>query len=234
MRCDGDLGDEILDTVCSSPDGNSFMLTSEGNCPFLREDGLCRMIIEKGEDFVCDICRLHPRFFFDYEDDEFMGLGLSCERTCELLMEGSLGFRNESDEKLTLSEILREKVSEFEPVFSQEETGRILDMLENTEPIDEFWSIDLMGICSVSDEDSRSIYEAQKGVIENIYEYIIYRQIELLYIYDLQDIVEYAKLSTEFIILLVASGRNLTEAVVRWSEQIEYDTENVEICLLNI
>ena len=40
-----------------------FRLGSHDRCPHLDERGLCRIILNVGEDYLCDICREHPRFY---------------------------------------------------------------------------------------------------------------------------------------------------------------------------
>lgn len=39
-----------------------FRLNEKGYCHFLNKAGLCRLVLELGEDALCDICREHPRF----------------------------------------------------------------------------------------------------------------------------------------------------------------------------
>ena len=34
----------------------------EDRCPFLNHENLCELILEHGEDYLCQICRDHPRF----------------------------------------------------------------------------------------------------------------------------------------------------------------------------
>ena len=55
-------------------------------CPFLNEEGLCRMILRHGEDVLCDICRDHPRFRSFWSDRVEMGLGLVCEEAGRLIL----------------------------------------------------------------------------------------------------------------------------------------------------
>lgn len=55
-------------------------------CPFLRQDGLCEMICRNGEDFLCQICRDHPRFRNFWSDRIEMGLGLVCEEAARLIL----------------------------------------------------------------------------------------------------------------------------------------------------
>lgn len=94
----GGLGDELRRQIEAEPTPH-FRLTPDERCPFLRGDGLCRLIVMLGEDSLCDICALHPRFFNDYPGRTEMGLGLCCEEAARLLTEGSgpLRFLAESD-----------------------------------------------------------------------------------------------------------------------------------------
>ena len=49
------------------------------------------MIIGHGEDFICDICKEHPRFYNDCGDHIEAGIGLVCEEACQLVI-SSDGF----------------------------------------------------------------------------------------------------------------------------------------------
>lgn len=84
---DGELGDALRREIDPDPTPH-FRLAAGERCPFLREDSLCRLICELGEDALCDICALHPRFFNDYPDRTEMGRGLCCEEAARLLTEG--------------------------------------------------------------------------------------------------------------------------------------------------
>lgn len=76
---------DIMDKVCL--EGEPHMELAEGaKCPFLREDGLCEMYINYGEDMLCDICRDHPRFRSFWSDRTEVGLGLACEECARLIL----------------------------------------------------------------------------------------------------------------------------------------------------
>ena len=82
----GPFGEELRRSIITEADGSShYLLTPEGRCPFLREDGLCRQILELGEDALCEICANHPRFFQRFGDLEEQGVGLACEEAARLL-----------------------------------------------------------------------------------------------------------------------------------------------------
>lgn len=86
---------EIAAGTQINDDGETvFKLKDKERCFFLCDDGLCRIYSECGKDALCDICSEHPRFYNIYEDSEEAGLGLCCERVCEMLFDESysLGF----------------------------------------------------------------------------------------------------------------------------------------------
>ena len=69
-------GAHIIDSI-SMDDTPHFKLAACERCPHLDEQGLCKIIKEVGEDFLCDICREHPRFY-NFTCVAEVGLGMSC------------------------------------------------------------------------------------------------------------------------------------------------------------
>lgn len=63
-----------------------YQLGEGERCPFLRPDGLCEMILELGEDALCQICADHPRFRNYFTDRVEIGLGLCCEAAGALIL----------------------------------------------------------------------------------------------------------------------------------------------------
>lgn len=63
-----------------------FSLSKTGRCPHLSDRGLCNIISRYGEDHLCEICRLHPRFFRENGRARIVGLGMSCEEACRLIL----------------------------------------------------------------------------------------------------------------------------------------------------
>ena len=63
-----------------------FKLRKGKRCPFLNKDNLCELIINLGEDNLCDICTLHPRFRNFFTDRVETGLGLCCERAGQIIL----------------------------------------------------------------------------------------------------------------------------------------------------
>lgn len=63
-----------------------FQLGEEERCPFLNENNLCDIILNLGEEHICEICTEHPRFHNDMGDRIESGLGLCCEEAGRLIL----------------------------------------------------------------------------------------------------------------------------------------------------
>ncbi|MDO5434747.1 MAG: flagellin lysine-N-methylase [Clostridia bacterium] len=104
----GPLGAELAAYIQDTGEGSAFILQGkEERCPFLRNDGLCRIILEKGPEALCQICTDHPRFRNFFSDREEMGLGMCCEAAAELILTRTERMRimltddDDDDEQLT-------------------------------------------------------------------------------------------------------------------------------------
>ena len=82
----GELGGEIRAAIDTVDGCAHFRLLPGDRCPFLNEQGLCRMILGFGEDALCQICADHPRFRSEFSHCTEIGLGLSCEAAAELIL----------------------------------------------------------------------------------------------------------------------------------------------------
>lgn len=83
----GVFGKRLIDNIVYDEDIAYFRLKEADRCVFLDDCGLCDIYSELGEGFLCEICREHPRFYDFFDGIEEVGLGLCCEKTCELLFE---------------------------------------------------------------------------------------------------------------------------------------------------
>ncbi len=63
-----------------------FRLLAGDRCPHLDQNGLCRIITSLGEEYLCDICREHPRFYNDCGFHMEAGLGMACEEACRIIL----------------------------------------------------------------------------------------------------------------------------------------------------
>ncbi len=78
-------GEKIKESIESEGVAH-FRLCDEDRCPHLNKNGLCNIITEVGEDFLCDICREHPRFYNDLPNGKEVGLGMACEEACRIIL----------------------------------------------------------------------------------------------------------------------------------------------------
>ena len=87
-RVSGSFGDRLREGMTESPDGSCSFCLSEGRrCVFLNKDNLCDIIIELGEDALCQICRDHPRYFEWFDDGtKEGGMGLCCEEAARIIL----------------------------------------------------------------------------------------------------------------------------------------------------
>lgn len=82
---DGALGQQLKEHIDMEGTPH-FRLLADDQCPFLNEKNLCSLIIELGEDCLCQICADHPRFRNAFSDRTEMGLGLTCEAAAQLIL----------------------------------------------------------------------------------------------------------------------------------------------------
>lgn len=74
---------QSIDT-CPSP---HFVLSCDERCPHLNDQNLCKIILNAGEDYLCDICKEHPRFYNYTNQGKEAGLGMACEDACRIILE---------------------------------------------------------------------------------------------------------------------------------------------------
>ncbi len=100
-RCvSGYFGKRLKESI-QSGDEPSFILKGE-RCPFLNKSNLCDIIINLGENALCQICRDHPRWFEWYGNEKEGGIGLSCEEGARLILteeDFADYFESETDEE---------------------------------------------------------------------------------------------------------------------------------------
>ena len=82
----GGYGEVIAASIEGREECPHFCLGQGERCPHLNERGLCRIILTLGEDYLCDICREHPRFYHQTPHGREVGLGMACEEACRLIL----------------------------------------------------------------------------------------------------------------------------------------------------
>ena len=83
-RLDGGYGEAVKKSISYEGEPH-FHLCADDRCPHLNEQGLCKIILNLGEGYLCDICREHPRFY-NYTDVAEVGLGMSCPEAARIIL----------------------------------------------------------------------------------------------------------------------------------------------------
>ena len=250
----GSLGESLRQAITVDDEGSHFIFSkAQPMCPLLNEKGLCKVVLELGEEGLCDTCHMHPRFYKYIEDLELCGVGLSCEASVELLAQQEpmdfLLFTIEDDhnefnseERLTLHNIfellafdLDPNLFQYTPKPSKQSFKELLDLYKQTEPIDENWTAQVNTLSSKLDQlitfVQTYIQQEDMSLFNKVYQYILYRQIDMLSDYSLESILAYAKSGADYILIASALEGQPLKQVARWSQQIEYDEDNVELLL---
>ncbi len=85
QRMTGEFGSRVKRSI--SLDGTPhFILSDHERCPLLNQNNLCDLILNEGEDALCQICRDHPRFRNYFSSRVEMGLGLVCGEAARLIL----------------------------------------------------------------------------------------------------------------------------------------------------
>ena len=87
QKLPGAFGDKVRAALTQDADGDTMFRLTDGHCPLLREDGLCRVQLALGEEGLCNTCRQHPRFYEEYGSTKELTLSISCPAAAKLLLE---------------------------------------------------------------------------------------------------------------------------------------------------
>ena len=102
----GELGVRLWQVLVK--DGEGYTLCQEaGRCPMWREDGLCRIQKELGEEALCYVCSQFPRLRHEYEGLTELGLELSCPEAARLILADREGLLIEEGETACQDETLK-------------------------------------------------------------------------------------------------------------------------------
>lgn len=89
--------DHVKNTICKKKSsGKMDYKINMGqckSCPYFNEEGLCRIVINKGENYLPSICRQFPRIINEYEEGRERTLSCACPEVVDLLqLEGDKGL----------------------------------------------------------------------------------------------------------------------------------------------
>ena len=114
-RVPGSFGEKLRATLKEEKGNYFFPLEENGDCPFLKKNGLCEMICELGEDALCEVCQSYPRMKRSYGNYAQYDLNASCEEAFRLILSWDgeiLRGREDTDvEEILSSEKERELIN---------------------------------------------------------------------------------------------------------------------------
>ena len=212
------LGERILSNVEGEPP--HFVLAEGERCPLLNAEGLCDIICACGEDALCEICSLHPRFRNFYSDFAETGLGLCCEEAARIILAECEPFSVVMPEDVVLSEeeelffarrdaifsVLQDREKTMKARFSVLAEGfgfsfsfslsELLPVYLGLERLDESWTDMLCDLDGY--EFSGSVFESEAFSLsfEQLSVYFIFRHLtDAMWDGDYSDRVRFALLS---------------------------------------
>lgn len=142
----GEFGERLKNNIITEGETAHFCLAENDRCPFLNEKGLCDIIIQLGEEALCQICDDHPRYRNFYSDREEIGVGMSCEAAAMLIL-----AQQKKTQLVTLcdaEEVLWDEETEFIKI-----RGKLWDILQNREKSIDSRVNDLFGYCGITETE---------------------------------------------------------------------------------
>ena len=244
--------DIVLNDGCAG-----FRLDGKGRCAFLNKNNLCDIILNLGEDALCQICSDHPRFRNFYDNTIEIGLGLCCEEAGRLILGQNEKFKlvildedlddSCEDEFLKLKESifvelqnenhsLKEKVSALlnknNIEINKKDFNEWVDYFILLERLDDNWT-NLLHDLKATDFENAFLTTDFDKIFEKLLLYFIYRHLDEMN----ESKIEFAVFSVFFISQIcryhvVKYGNLQFEDIVEYarmySSEIEYSDENVE------
>lgn len=227
FSADTEVADKIRD--------GGFVMKPDGRCPFLRDDNLCELIVKHGEDFLCEICREHPRFYNETDGHVEAGIGIVCEAACDLVLGYDKPFELVASDgsKMELPLYLDEIFDDSKPfteklsvISGGKRASSIVraEIFDGMEVLDAKWTTLLKKIIdepvSAEDED-KTVMENSKE-LTNLAAYLLYRY---------KGAGRFASEAVYLIADLVAKGCGLYEVARIFSGEVEYSDINIDEAL---
>lgn len=82
----GKFGKRLKNGITECDNTHCFKLDEKERCVFLNENNLCDIIINLGEESLCQICTAHPRYINEYLHITEYGIGTACEEVCRIIL----------------------------------------------------------------------------------------------------------------------------------------------------
>lgn len=224
-----------------------FRLNEGERCPFLNGEGLCDIILQMGEEALCQICADHPRFRSFFSDRTEIGLGLCCEAAARLILTDKEPLRlvtladdgaaETPDEEETALLTLRERLMQATPAsVPDRELVDWAAFLLTLERMDDAWAeaLRVLQTRSATGQAERPEWEQP---FRRLYEYLLFRHLPgALEDGDVRGRIAFAGLMWHIVRgsfdrLEAPDMDKLTELVRLYSSEIEYSDENIEAIL---
>ena len=245
----GNYAKELAESIDDSAEP-CFKLDKNERCPHLDERGLCRLILNVGEDYLCHICREHPRFYNDTPQGREVGLGMACEEACRIIL-GSDKYMNilsvgecegECDTELLDTPGYR---AEIYAILSDRTIAYLkrLDLIAEKYGLGNMPDIeiclDLVNELEYLDCEHKKLFESfswdaqispkAELCLERALAYFVYRHLaEYYYKEDICQAVGLCLFLERMIASLISSGIEPATAARIVSEEIEYSEDNTE------
>ena len=248
----GGYGDAIRSSI-SGGGTPHFVLGENDRCPHLDEKGLCKIITNLGEEYLCDICREHPRFY-NYTEVAEVGIGMSCPEAARIILsspdyasfteigeiekepqallfdsvaERSAVYEILADESLKYQEKLQKIYAEYS--IEKHEDGYWLELLNTIEYLDEGHKKLFMTYSSTARKDGNEAY------LERFLAYLVFRHTtEALDLEDFGARLGFSLFCESLLASLIYSKKATEFEDILYfasiiSEEIEYSEENTFI-----
>ena len=146
LNVKGDFSKKIKCNI-SQDEPHHFIFNKDGKCPFLNNSNLCDIFVNLGEEHLCQICALHPRYFEWFKDLKESGIGLCCEEAARIILSQNKPFKtyeidipfedcdNYDENIFSILEALREDIIKYLSNNSIPLNIRIYNILKNTKII---------------------------------------------------------------------------------------------------
>lgn len=247
----GGYGTVIADSI-SMDDTPHFRLGEGDRCPHLDKRGLCKIILAVGEEYLCDICREHPRFY-NYTSVAEVGVGMSCTEAARLIL-----CSDDYDVIEEIGEI--DALADDVEFDGRAERGKIYAILRDTEcpykeklekiyrdyAIDvgeDRYFLEILGSLEYLDSEHKRLFmnyssarrpDAKDEYTERFLAYLIYRHCTEAFCHD--DFcarLSFCLFCERLLASLICSEgaqdmREIARLSVIISEEIEYSDENTE------
>lgn len=239
---EGEIGDKIRANI--EGEISHFKLKEKDRCPFLKENGLCEIICELGEEALCDICYLHPRFQNDYETFTETGLGMCCEEAARIILNEEEKFFIEVPDDVAEKQFFRRREEILAILQNRDKTIKerfkalgsidfsteeLCERYLKLERLDEKWTLMLNKI--KTGKFDAKIFENKDFQIkfEQLAVYFVFRHYaKVLKGAAEEKILSFVIKSCFIIGVLWSMGEDITDAARMYSSEVEYCEENLK------